>query len=82
MLTLHWPILTLSHLLTALDDAAAEVATGFWVDHSGHMLLGHQICVKLLAALCLFPIASSTAEIVKVTRPQSKKVTKMVPHCQ
>lgn len=44
-----------SDLLTALDDAAAEVAAGFGVNHSGDVLLGHQVCVELFAAFCLFP---------------------------
>lgn len=44
-------------LLAAIDDAAAEVAAGFGVNHSGNVLLGHQVCVELFAAFCLFPVA-------------------------
>ncbi len=43
-----------SDLLAALDDAAAEVTAGFGVNHSGDVLLGHQVCVELFAAFCLF----------------------------
>lgn len=45
-----------SDLLAALDDAAAEVAAGFGVDHSGHVLFGHQVRVELLAAFSFFPV--------------------------
>ena len=37
----------MSNLLTAFDDTAAEVPTGFGVDHGGHVLFGHEISEEL-----------------------------------
>lgn len=43
------------HLLAARDGAAAEVSTGFGVDHGGNVFFRHQVCEELLTALVFFP---------------------------
>lgn len=43
------------HLFTAGDGAAAEVSTGFGVDHGGNVLLRHEVSEELLTALRLLP---------------------------
>lgn len=48
--------LTRPHLLTALYDTAAEMATWFGADQSVHMVPFKQISVELLAAFHLPPV--------------------------
>lgn len=44
-----------TYLLTAFYDTTAKMAAGFWIHHSGHMLLSLQVNEEFLAAFCLFP---------------------------
>lgn len=44
------------HLFTAFNDTTAQVATGFGVDHGGHVFLCLQISEELLTTLSLLPV--------------------------
>lgn len=56
------------HLLAAGDGTAAEVSTGFGVDHGGNVLFGHEVCEELLTALCLLPARCKQTECIKVSQ--------------
>lgn len=49
-------------LLTAGDGAAAQVSTGFGVDHGGNVFLRHQVGEELLTALRLLPVKHKHTE--------------------
>lgn len=45
----------ITNLLTAFYDATAKMPTGFWIHHTGNVLLSLQVNEEFLAAFCLFP---------------------------
>lgn len=51
------------HLLAAGDGAAAEVSTGFGVDHGGNVFLCHEVGEKLLTALGFLPVEHKHTQV-------------------
>lgn len=58
-----------THLLTAFYDTTAEMAAGFWIHHSGNMLLSLQVNEEFLAAFCLFPELKNSTSVSLRLKP-------------
>lgn len=52
-----------TYLLTAFYDTTAKMAAGFWIHHSGNMLLSLQVNEEFLAAFCLFPELKNSTSV-------------------
>lgn len=53
----------ITYLFTAFNDTAAKMPTGFWIHHSGNMLLSLQVNEEFLAAFCLFPEFKNSSSV-------------------
>lgn len=52
-----------TYLLTAFYDTTAKMAAGFWIHHSGNVLLSLQVNEEFLAAFRLFPELNNSTSV-------------------